>query len=266
MEPETQKIVCLFLDSGASMHNAKQGRIELRCNEYLSESSKKLHKRLTATVSSANKWRSNSYLFMIWICSQQCNCSMKRHRFYCFTSFAHNADIRMSEKRQNSAAEVDRKWKSTTCITDNLVLLVVSRLSSYSSSILSSTSRSKDQSNYSKTGNTIRSGNNSKWQARMRETDADKSWRAGHGEPWTSRLDEQGRSNARHSCLVTALHSDSRGSGGACPRTFFWKRELRIGRWCFKSGDTKKNGSTMFMLTSAETERDIRCEQRSMVT
>ena len=35
-----------------------------------------------------------------------------------------------------------------TCIMDNSALLVVSRLSSYSSSILSSTSRSKDQSNY----------------------------------------------------------------------------------------------------------------------
>ena len=46
----------------------------------------------------------------------------------------------------------------------------------------------------------------------MRETDADRSWQAGHGKPWTNtrfffRRDEQGRSNARHFCLVTALHS-----------------------------------------------------------
>ena len=34
----------------------------------------------------------------------------------------------------------------------------------------------------------------------MRETDADRSWQAGHGQPWTSRRDEQGRSNARQSC------------------------------------------------------------------
>ena len=46
------------------------------------------------------------------------------------------------------------KWlkmgRQLTCIIDKSVLLVVSRLSSYSSSILSSTSRSKDQSNCSR--------------------------------------------------------------------------------------------------------------------
>ena len=49
----------------------------------------------------------------------------------------------------------------------------------------------------------------------------------------------QGGSNARHSWLVTHLHSQSRGPGGGCARTFLWKREFRFGRWCFKSGDTK---------------------------
>ena len=49
----------------------------------------------------------------------------------------------------------------------------------------------------------------------MRETDDDRSWQAGHGKPWTSKRDEQGRSNARHSCLVTALHSESRGGPGS---------------------------------------------------
>ena len=49
----------------------------------------------------------------------------------------------------------------------------------------------------------------------MRETDADRPRQAGHGERWTSRRDERGGSNARHSCLVTALHSLSGGLGGA---------------------------------------------------
>ena len=40
--------------------------------------------------------------------------------------------------------------KTIACTVDNLVLLVVSRLSSYSSSILSSTSRTKDQFNFSR--------------------------------------------------------------------------------------------------------------------
>ena len=52
----------------------------------------------------------------------------------------------MSGKRRNST--IGPEWEDITCTMDNSVLLVVSRLSSYSSSILSSTSRSKDQSNY----------------------------------------------------------------------------------------------------------------------
>ena len=62
---------------------------------------------------------------------------------------------------------------------------------------------------FQKIGNIIRSSDNSKWQAFMRETDADRSWQAGHDEPWTRRRDAQGRSNARQSCLVAALHSDA---------------------------------------------------------
>ena len=54
-------------------------------------------------------------------------------------------------------------------------------------------------------------------------------------------------------------------TGGACARTFLWKSELRFGRWCFKSGDTK-NGSTVFMLTSEKKTRDVFCERKSMVT
>ena len=38
-----------------------------------------------------------------------------------------------------------------------------------------------------KIGTIIRSSPDSKWQACMRETDADRSWQAGHGKPWTSR-------------------------------------------------------------------------------
>ena len=46
------------------------------------------------------------------------------------------------------------KWEDNY-LYNNSVLLVVSRLSSYSSSILSSTSRSKDQSNYSRNLGTL---------------------------------------------------------------------------------------------------------------
>ena len=46
--------------------------------------------------------------------------------------------------------QLTKNAKTITCTMDNSVLLVVSRLSSYSSSTLSSMSRSKDQLNYSR--------------------------------------------------------------------------------------------------------------------
>ena len=50
--------------------------------------------------------------------------------------------------------------------------------------------------------------------------------------------------------LVTALHSWSRGSGEACARTFLWKRDLRFGRCCLKSGDTKTVAQYLYSLPS----------------
>ena len=48
-------------------------------------------------------------------------------------------------------------------------------------------------------------------------------------------------------------------------RTFVWKGEPRFGRWCFKSGDSK-NVSTVLILTSANTERDLFPQQKRLVT
>ena len=71
----------------------------------------------------------------------------------------------------------------------------------------------------------------------MRETDADRSWQAGHGE--REPANEMNKEDPRHSCLDIALHCESGGRDRACAGTFLWKSELRFGRWCFKSGDTK---------------------------
>ena len=129
-------------------------------------------------------------------------------RFFCFISFA--------QKRGYSY-----EWKATKLhdwhkIGSQLLVqwtnsepLVVSRLSikSQQQCVFFIQSNGSVQL-FQKIGTMIRSSNDSKWQACMRETDADRSRQAGHGEPWTSKRDEQGRSNARHSCLVTALHSN----------------------------------------------------------
>ena len=49
--------------------------------------------------------------------------------------------------------------------------------------------------------------------------------------------------------LVTAFHRKSRGPGDACARTFLWKRELRFGKWCSKSGVTKTEAQYLYSLT-----------------
>ena len=165
------------------------------------------HKRLTATGCSANKRVSTSFCswsrsvrnsaLTRWNASDSvASCALLRTRIFIWVE-------------NGETLRLTQNGKTITCTVDHSALLVVSRLPLYSSSILSSTSRSTDQSNYfRKIGTIIRSSNNSKWQACMRETDADRSWQAGHGEPWTSKRDEQGRFNASHSCLVTAFHSN----------------------------------------------------------
>ena len=65
---------------------------------------------------------------------------------------------------------------------------------------------------FQKIGNMIIPSNDLKWQACMRETDADRSWQAGHGEPWTSRRDRT-RGIQRKAFLIGAhvlAHSSER--------------------------------------------------------
>ena len=81
--PETQKIVCLLcLRELQCAVLSKENWAHIR---WILWEGPKLHMRLTATGDSANKRVSTSFfLFMISICSQQSNYSMKRQRFYCF--------------------------------------------------------------------------------------------------------------------------------------------------------------------------------------
>ena len=87
------------------------------------------------------------------------------------------------------------------------------------------------------------SSHDSKWQACMRETDADRSWQACHGRPWTSIKnfsDEMYKENPTQDIPdflqpFTVNLEDLE----TCARTFLWKSELRFGRWRFKSGDIK---------------------------
>ena len=179
MAPETQKIVCLFwIRELQCTMLSKVGLSSDTMNTL--RKSKKLHKQLTATGSSANKRGSNS--FCSWSGSVR-NSAITRwnandsiasqtllttRKFIWVkngmptneeaTAFVHDLDLfatvqlldetptiplLTNHKWVKNGNKLTGWWKSTTCTTDNLVLLVVSRLSSYSSSILSSTSRSK---------------------------------------------------------------------------------------------------------------------------
>ena len=120
--------------------------------------------RLTATVDSANKRESTS--FCSWSRSVR-NSAISR--WNASDSIASRASLKTRIFRwveNGETLRLTQNGKTIICTMDNSVLLVVSRLSSYSSSILSTTSRKTDQSNYSwKNGNNIRSSADSKWQA-----------------------------------------------------------------------------------------------------
>ena len=68
-------------------------------------------------------------LFMIAICSWQCDYSMKRQRFYCFIYFAQNTDIHTNRKN-GETARLTPNGKTITCTMNNFVPLVVPGLSS----------------------------------------------------------------------------------------------------------------------------------------
>ena len=151
---------------------------------------------------------------------------MKRQRFYWFVSFAQNTDVHMSGKRRNST--IGPKWEDNFLKKNNIfVPLAEPRLSSSSSSIVSSPSTSTEQSNYFRKLRTLLAPVTTRSDKHAcGKTDADRSWQAGHG----------------------AFTDKSRGLGGSCARTSLWKRDLRFGRWCFKSGDKKKEAQCLYSL------------------
>ena len=127
----------------------------------------------------------HQFLFMISICSQQ----MKRHRFHCFISFAQIADIHMSGKRRNSS--IGPKWEVNYLYNGQLsTSRCIKTVIIFQQQDVFNVKTDGSVQLFQKIGTIIRSSHDSKWQACLRETDADRSWQSGHGEPWTSRRDE----------------------------------------------------------------------------
>ena len=92
-------------------------RFELRYNGYFWEGPEHLRRWWPQMVKFIQT-RKHQFLFLISICSQQCNYSSKRQRFYCFVNFAQNADVHMSGKRRNST--IDQNWEDNDLCSGQL--------------------------------------------------------------------------------------------------------------------------------------------------
>ena len=219
-------------------------RIEFRYNGYFEKVQKPI-KRLTATRDSAKKRVSTS--FCSWSRSVR-NSAITRWNAsgsIAFMSFAQNADIHMGGKRRNSTN--GQKWEDNFLYNGQL-----------------STSRCIKTVNQSKFQNIvtiIRSGNDSKWQACMRETDADRSWQAGHGEPWTSKRNEQKDPTQGIPVWLQPFTVNLEDL-----ETHVLAHSSERARWCFKSGDTITEAQCSCLLPQKPNKKDLSCDQKSVVT
>ena len=107
----------------------------------------------------------------------------------------------------------------------------------------------------------MRSSDKTKWQACMRETDADRSWQAGHGEPWTSKRDEQGRDRRKaflswflpftvnledlqmHVLAHSSERANSESKGDASKKVETQKRKHRVHAYFSKKKKNKREKS-----------------------
>ena len=145
---------------------------------------------------------------MISICSQQCNYSMKRHRFYCFISFSQNADVQMSGKRRKST--IDQNGKTINCTVDKLstsrcikTVIMFQQHFVFNIKIKGSVQCEAFTLHAWPSQHGVPHPKNKRisltisenWEHYQctRETDAHRWWQTGHGEPWTSRRDETRR-------------------------------------------------------------------------
>ena len=246
--PETQKIVCsLWIWELQCTMLSKENGAQ---TQWILWQGPKHHKRLAAIGSSADERVSTSF------------CSWSRS--------VRNSAITRWNASNSIASSVLLKTRIFIWVENNetpqLAQIVKTMLIRWATqyfslyqdcrhipaAFLSSTSRSKEQSNFQKIENIVRSSDNSKWQACMRETVKQQTRRTrkiqrkaflfGYSpSQWIWRT-------WRHFCSHIPLKE----------RTQI--RKVMLQKW------RHKNGSTVFMLYSAKTKRDLFCEQKSMVT
>ena len=161
--------------------------------------------------------------------------------------------------------QLAQNGKSITCIMDNSVPLVVPGLSSDSSSSLSSTSRSTDQSNYSGESET----SSDPVTTRSDEHACGKPMLTDHGKQATvnrASADETKKEDPTQGIPVwlqpfTVNLEDLETHVLAHSS----EREKSDSEGYASEVETQENGRTVFILTSAKTRRDLFCERKSLV-
>ena len=162
---------------------------------------------------------------------------MKRQRFCCLICFAQNRDLHLNGKTvklhdwPQKGSQLLVQWATS-------YFLPYQDCHLFQQQFVFNIEINGSVKLFQKIGIVIRSSHDPKWQACMRETDADRSWQAGHRKPWTS---------IRFFSDEMCKEDPTQGIPDWL-RTFLWKRDLRSGRWCFKSGDTKMEAQHSYSL------------------
>ena len=156
--------------------------------------------------------------------------------------------------------QLSQKGKTITCTMDNSVLLVVSRLSSYSNSICF-TSRRKDQSNYSRKLvpllDLVTTWSDKHACGKPVLTDHEKQ-ATGICEPADETNEEDPTQGTPVWLQPFTVYLEDLEMWQHIPLNKWTQiRKVRLQKW------RHKNGSIVFMLTSAKTKRDLFCDQKN---
>ena len=174
---------------------------------------------------------------------------MKRQRCYCFISFAQNTDSHISGKRRNST--IGQEWEVNYLYNGQLSTFSLYQDCHHIPAAFCLINQDQRISPTRKLGP-------------LSDQEATRSDRHACGKPMLRDHDKQATGNREP---ANEMNKEDPTQGPFCyspsqltlrtwkrsARTFLCKGELRFGK--------KKNGSTVFMLTSANTKRDLFCRK-----
>ena len=234
-------VYCVF---GSLSAQCWARRIALRCNEYFEKiQNPTCHLPRPGTM----QIQTQKFLFMISIRSQQCNYSIKTPAIL----LLHQLCSKRGYSYEWKTAKL-HNWPQMG--RQLLVLWTTQYFSLYQdrhnipAAFLSSTSRWKDQSNYSRKLGTL----TDPVQTRSDTYACGKPMLTDHAKQVTGNREpanEMNKEDPTQGIPVWLQPSTVDPEDlERCARTFLWKSELRFGRWRFKSGDAKKEAQCSCLL------------------